>query len=143
MLGYCTAPQLLSMWSCTCAGEMEQPAREPSPQPAPQPAQEFRWAAASENSGTLVKTSLRDIQQQEASAAAAAAASDKGASRTGERCKEQHQALMPVMSLLGAEHAVCLGCVWPATLSPVQCSVPIYIACCSGAQHSSACTRAI
>ena len=67
---------------------MEQPAREPSPQPARQPAPEFRWAAASENSGALVKTSLRDIQQQEASAAAAAAASDKRASRTGELCRE-------------------------------------------------------
>ena len=119
MLGYCTAEQLPSMRSWTCAGEMEQPAREPSPQPAPRPAPEFRWAAASENSGALVKTSLRDIQQQEASAAAAAAAAaaDKGVSRTGELCKGQQEALMYVLSPLGDENAVCLGCVSPTTLS--------------------------
>ena len=117
MPGYCTAQQLLSMRSCSCAGEMEQPAREPSPQPTPQPAPEFRWAAAAENPGALVKTSLRDIQQQEASAAAAAAAADKGASRTGEVCKGRQQALVHVLSPPGAVDAVCLGSVLPTVLS--------------------------
>ena len=111
MLGYCTAQQLLTLRSWACAGEMEQPAREPSPQPAPQPAPEFRWAAASENSGALVKTSLRDIQQQEASAAAAAAASDKRASRTGALCRGRQRALMHALSLVSAEDAMCSGSV--------------------------------
>ena len=117
MLGWCTPQQLPSMWSWTCAGEMEQPAQEPSPQPMPQPAPEFRWAAASENAGALVKTSLRDIQQQEASAVAAAAASDKGASRTGQLSRGRRQALMHVLSRIGAEDAVCSRSVLPTTPS--------------------------
>ena len=114
VLGCCTAQQTLSMRSWTHAGEMEQPVWEPSSQPAPQPAPEFRWAAVSENPGALVKTSLRDIQQQEASAAAAAAAADKGISRTGELCKGRQRLLL---SSLSAEDALCLGSVSPTMLS--------------------------